>query len=273
MKRMRTCCCLLLLCWLAGLHTAVADDTQIRFLFAYEDRELYPFYAGDGEMVPVQPGVYIELIQQVARRHPQLRLELQRMPWKRCLISLMEGRVDALVASYRGERQQNGVYPLLPGQQPPAVTDHRPPPAQLRISAQTYALYRHRDAKLDWNGSAFLDLNGAIGAPRGYSIVDDLRKLGVTVEESDNIYGALKKLQLKRLAGVAAFDVVADQYISHSEFAELERVATPLVTKDYFLMLSHTFVRDHPAVAQALWQSLAELREQESAALYRRYLR
>ncbi len=264
----RFCCALLLLiCPLAG-----ARDAPLRFVFAYEDRELPPFYMGSGETVPAAPGVYIELIQKLAAAHPALKLELRRMPWKRCLANLRDGEVDALIASYQPERREFGAYPFAASAPLATAQDaNSAPPASLRLSEQTYALYRRRNTALRWDGQQLHVAEGVTGAPRGYSIVADLRKNGIKVDEIDNTEIALRMLRTGRLAGVATLDVVAAPMLLRDEFSAVEKLSPPLVTKAYYLMLSHRFVDQHPDLAQSLWQTVVRLREQDAPALYQRY--
>ena len=123
-------------------------------------------------------------------------VEIVRMPWRRCLeVELRQGLADgAFLASYQAEREQYGAYPRLDG-----LLD-----SERRYNNAGYFCYRRRNSAVSWDGRTVAGLNRAIGAPRGYSVVQDLRAAGYTVEESDNTLADLRKLNAGRLDLVAA---------------------------------------------------------------------
>jgi len=90
---------------------AAANTVTLRFV--YEDRPLFPYYLGDGSSQPRWPGVTIELLRQLEKKVPGLKISFERMPWQRCLASVKKGSADAVVASYRKDREDTGVFPWL----------------------------------------------------------------------------------------------------------------------------------------------------------------
>ncbi|CAK0759181.1 Transporter substrate-binding domain-containing protein [Azospirillaceae bacterium] len=229
---------------------------------AYEDKEQFPNYLGASTAIdPDKPGVSVELVKMVGAALG-LEIKLSRMPWPRCLSGLQKGEVDAIFnSSFKEERLINGAYPMKDGK----LDSHR------RITTISYFLYRQKGAAIGWDGKAFANLTGVIGAPLGYSIVGDLNKLGVKVEETPDTSGNFKKLRLGRLAGVAAQDVTADQILKKGGFADIEKVAPSISTKDYFVMISHPFLEAHRDVAEAFWTKLGEIRDAKSEELVHRY--
>lgn len=53
--------------------------------------------------------------------------------------------------------------------------------------------------------------------------------------------------------------------------ANVEKIAIPLETKAYYLMLSHQFVAQDPERAERLWARLGKLRQDKMPELLRKY--
>lgn len=251
--------------WLAALLAGLslggmAQAETLRA--AYEDKESQPYYMGDTAQIPTdRPGVSIELVR-MAAQEAGLEVEFVRMPWVRCLKSLQKGDIDITFnASFKEERQENGVYPTVNG---------KPDPAR-RITALTYALYRLKDSPVSWNGKILAGLDGPVGVQSGYSIIEDLARMGIKTEEAQASITNFKKLSSKRIPAVAALQENGDAELASGEFPNVEKVSPPLVTKDYFVMFSHQFYNAKRPVAERFWAKLAEVRDRELGRLYAKY--
>lgn len=229
---------------------------------AYEDKALPPYYMDDSTVVDAErPGVSIELVREAAKE-AGIEVEFVRMPWVRCLKSLQKGDIDITFnASFKEERQENGVYPTVNG---------KPDPAR-RITALTYALYRLKDSPVSWNGKILAGLDGPVGVQSGYSIIEDLARMGIKTEEAQASITNFKKLSSKRIPAVAALQENGDAELASGEFPNVEKVSPPLVTKDYFVMFSHQFYNAKRPVAERFWAKLAEVRDRELGRLYAKY--
>jgi len=86
------------------------DNASIILRFCYEDKQLLPYYAGNTSEIATAPGATIEHLQ-AATAAVGINLELQRLPWLRCLQLLETNETDALVAAYSPERAHYTVYP------------------------------------------------------------------------------------------------------------------------------------------------------------------
>lgn len=229
---------------------------------AYEDKAQPPYYLGDSATVEAdRPGVSVELLR-MAAKEIGIEVEFVRMPWVRCLKSLQKGEIDATFnSSFKDDRLEFGVYPMAGGK----------PDASRRIATLTYALYRLKGSPVHWNGKAIEGLDGPVGVQSGYSIVEDLGRMGVKTEEAQASLTNFKKLASKRIPAVAAQEVNGDAVLATGEFPGVEKISPPLVTKDYFVMFSHQFYDSKKALAERLWAKLAEVREREVAKLYAKY--
>jgi len=237
-----------------------------QFIFAYEDREGFPAYLGNGQEVPKEnPGIDIEVLRLVEQRVP-ITVIFKRMPWKRCLHELGTGNVSAVEASYKKEREKLGVFPRKPNG---SVDPSR------RLTTETYSLYVLKDSTLRWDPQSkrFINLKGQLGAQLGYSIVGDLRKLGHSFDESGSAFTNLKKLVLGRLDGIITQESQTGFYIKkHSkEFASVVKTEPPLKTKPYYFIISHQFANKYPKITHQIWDTVAELRKTKLPALYARY--
>ncbi|MBI5163116.1 MAG: amino acid ABC transporter, partial [Magnetospirillum sp.] len=135
----------------------------------------------------------------------------------------------------------------------------------------SYSLFRAKGSKLSWDGKGIGDLGGPVGVPTGYSIGGDLKDKGIAVEEAQNSKINFTKLSLGRVGAVATLDVTGDDLLATGAFPTIEKVTPPLVTKDYFVMVSHQFYAEKPELAEKLWAKIAQLREAKGAELGRKY--
>jgi len=251
---------LLLASLFATTLPCAAQSVTLRF--AYEDREIFPYMMGEGQAIPDKPGVTPEMVKRLQKKLPDLRIELQRMPWRRCLDNLLQGESDAIVASFNEDRMQHGVYPMKNGQ----------PDTALRSGTSSYSLYKLKTSSLGWDGTRFTGLTGSIGAPMSWSIGDDLKKMGVTIDASPSTHRDFEKLLLNRVAGVAALTDFGDLMLEQPKYTDVIKVTPALASKNYYLLLSHQFVAKHPAMSGKIWRALAEIREHEGRSLMRKYL-
>lgn len=255
--------CARMLGCVVALLVATADAGAAETIrAAYEDRELPPYYMGNSTEIDAQaPGVSVEMMREAAK---ELGVQIQfvRMPWVRCLKSLQRGEVDMVFnASFKEDRLEAGVYPMVDG---------RPDPAR-RIATVAYNLYRLKGGPVAFTGKAITGLDGPVGAPSGYSIIDDLKRMGVATEEAVENSTNFKKLVSGRIAAVATLDVSGDALIK--DYPTIEKVSPPLVTKDYFVLVSHQLYGAKPDLAERLWRKIADVRERNGAALYAKYAR
>ena len=98
--------------------------------------------------------------------------------------------------------------------------------------------------------------------------------MGVTVHEYYGSYQRskiFKLLEMNRIDGVAAQGVTTDPYLESVGFSQIEKITLPLKTKDYFLLFSHQFMAEYPAVARQFWQLISEIRERKTAEVISRY--
>ena len=252
----------LLVCGAAAAQTpvstvpAVAEPPPTVLQLCAEDENSYPWLLRDGTGLNM-------LMMRLLGQRLGLRLEVTLLPWRRCLLSLQEGSVDgAFKASFQPERLKIGRYPMRGDQVDP----------ERAMLEESYHLYRRKGSAVSWDGRQITQLEGAVGAQAGFSVVAWLRQQDVPTEASakapDSI---LAMLQRGRLGAAALQTSQGDYALSRiPQFAaQIERHGPPLVSKPYYLLLSHAFVKRHPALAERIWDGVAAVRE---SAEYRQAL-
>ena len=255
---------------LLALVTGFPVAAQVTTLhLAYEDKEQPPYYLGGSTDVPASnPGVAVEMVMAVAALVPHLKVQFTRAPWQRCTTGLGTGTYDGIFnASYRQDRLELGWYPTKDGMH------EGPVDVSKRITTIAYALYVSKESGVGWNGQVFSNLNGPIGAPRGYSIVKDLKDIGIDVAEVPGTQNALDMVAARHLAGAALQEVTADALIAKDpgKYGSLVKCKPSLVSKPYYLMLSNAFVKAHPGLARQVWAALEKIRERDMARLLAKY--
>lgn len=234
-------------------------------IIAYENKEQPPYYMGNsGEVLP-KPGVAVEMVKLLEKEIPGLKITLIRLPWPRCLSELKKNEVQGIFnASFKTERLKIGAYPKKDGEVDPGR----------RITTITYSLYKLKTSSIKWDGKRFYNVKGPIGAPRGYSIVKDLEKKGITVDEANSTLANLIKITSRRIEAAALQEVTADSIIesNQAEFSDIVKISVPLAEKPYYLMLSLQFVAENPELAEEIWSAIARIRETQLKELAKKYM-
>ena len=223
------------------------DNSKPVLTFCYEDKQMLPYYTGDTQETPPQPGATIEHLS-LATAQSGVLLKLIRRPWLRCLQKLQDNSVDALVAAYDADRAHYTVYPQLADGEPDSrlainqlglCLAHRydnPLPDKLKSANATITLAR----PLGYRAIEFPDntlLIAAHSAEQAVELVLQGRVDATTVLCQLNGIDAIERsLNLKPLA----------------------LLYPPLHISYGYLMLSKSFFQRYPHHAQRLWQLLPQ---------------
>lgn len=223
-------------------------------LICYEDTSNPPLYYSIEQAKKGLPGVTIELLQRVAEKN-NLEIKFIQKPWKRCLRALQTNLVDgAFDLSYKPERESFAVYPYAKG-----VVDQ-----QRYLHELAYYLFTMQRSNVEWDGEKIHNLKGRIAGVAGYSIIDDLRADGYRVDEGRNQLSNMQMLIRGRIEGVAQFATTTQNIIDANPrfYRNVKQHAKPLRRKLYYLTFSKEFYARHTALAEKVWDSLAELNGQ-----------
>ncbi len=239
------------------------SEPRLNIQLAYSDVEAFPYQMGNGYEIAKPPGIAVEILSKAAQ-DIGIDISFIRFPNKRVQEYLKQGEVDgAFIFSFKKERLRMGCYPMHDGK----------PDRGKRIAVLSYYLYKNGHGRIQWDGQRFSGVDEiTIGANSGYSIVEDLKKIGVRVEEAKTTKQNLEKLRLGRIDGFAAQDITVNPYIVHEKYSNIQTTGPPLKTKDYYLILSRRFVSERPEIAERLWTKISQIRDgitEKSAPRYK----
>ena len=256
-----------LLCSLTVIDVHADDTTatnSVVLRFCYEDKPLAPYYRGHGAVVPKDyAGATIDHLTELVAQVPGLRLQLERRPWKRCLARLQSGDADAVVASYRPEREAIGQYPLRDG---------KPDPSRA-FSEHHTCLVKKTDSPWRWDGERVSSIDSLVVArPLGYAPLVVPGPKQVTMHYTLSGTMDLELLQAGRIHAVTTLCQVAGQPVVSSVISErgLQVLQPPLHSNTGYLLFSKPFYQRHPEQAEALWQ---QLQINKAVPIYRTYLK
>ena len=248
---------------LAQPYQAPIVDPKTTIRFCYQDIELYPNYMGEGAEVPSEkPGVNIELYNLVAA-NAGAAVQYFRYSWNRCIALLTAGRVDSLIASYNTERASLAKFPQANGQLD----------ASKRITTSGYYLYHLKNDTTYWDGEKLLDPSISIGAPLGYSIVNDLRAMNANVTEAGTTGSLLNLLLYGRFDAIAAPGSTTQAMIRAdiTRLINVVRDPAPLKQSAYYIVFSDSFAARNPALVEEIWNQSKLVREQFREELLLKY--
>ena len=249
--------------FLALLPTcALADQAPLRI--CYEDEDAMPFWTAAER---ANPGLVVELVQSAAQQ-ADLRLELQRRPWKRCILQLQSGESDGIFAAiWQADRDSWGQFPGRDPEHQQAVD------RDYRLWQVDYPIITRIGSPLQWNGQQFSGLQYGLSAPLGYIASQRLQALGVQAKINLSAEKALKLVAAGRLDGYVIERQIGKTHIRTLGLqSDLTMLPMPLFQADWYLPLSHQFTRQHPQQAQRFWQALRDQRMRQEANLSQRYL-
>lgn len=233
---------LLLLCLTLSAGAQAVDE----LVFCYENQNVRPWQTKSGS------GLNFELLDSVATEL-KLRFRYEGIPWKRCFFEVKGNRhTGAIGVSFKPERIEFGSYPG--GNQADAGK---------ALNIERYVVVRRKGSPVNWNGKTFEQLVRPAGAPLGYSVVDDLRRSGITVDDgapaSD---GVLQKLLFEHIDIAVLLQGEMSSLLAEDARLrdKVEILPKPFAEKPYYLMLSHQFVDSQPELAARIWAAIARVR-------------
>jgi len=241
--RVRWACVVLML--IGSAWAAPKPDT---ITLCEEDQDNYPW-------IIMGRTDYTHVLLNAVAARTGTRILIVPKPWIRCLNEMKINAIDGVVnASFSPERLSMGQYPMRNGQLD----------VSRRLLTSRYSLYRLKGSTVNWDGHAFSNVTGPIGAQNSFSIVHDLREAGVRVDESSKkIEDLMRYLTLGTVVAVAAQTEAADRVLAnHPGYRDrIEKLPVMLAEKPYYVMFSNRMVAQYPDFTQDVWDTIASVRE------------
>ncbi len=178
-------------------------------------------------------------------------IDIQARPWKRCLLELESGGVDAIFpASYKINRAEFAYYP------DDAATSSK---SQWRMNQIEHALVTRPDEAYEFDGD-LSTIPQPVNIGWGSAFGDTLEQMGLNVNRNVSIRGSVGMLILNRTNSVVTNPLLAEDLSENGEFAGKIRVhQKPLRSKSYFLIFSK---KGNLPEAERLqvWEAIAAVR-------------
>jgi polar amino acid transport system substrate-binding protein len=204
-------------------------------------------------------GILVDVVTEASRR-TGYQLEIQLMPWARCLAEIRGGRVDGIFSVFRlPERNEFLSYTSVP------------------IITEVLAFFVPADSDLRFDGDIGQLGGFRIGIIRGTSYgtkVDDALKAGVwsKVAETSNIDGLVGMLALKRIdLAVGYRHVVFEAARKKGYLSKIKELAPAIDEIPSYL--AFTKRRDYSEVVASFDRALTSMKNDHSfEAIYKKYL-
>lgn len=235
---------------LVGLSTTA--NTSQTITFAYNSEPNPPFNMGNHLLE--KPGVTVEMLHKVANKL-KLKIDFAQMPWKRCLHAVKTNKVDGTIdASFKTERLTIGIYPMKNN-----ILDKTK-----RNNTQQYSIFTIPQSNI----TNFDDLlkNKRVSVTLGYSIISELYKKGIPSDNLIETKGSLNSLNMLingRVDAIVDLDtnIESQQQRSQPRFNDVIKIKPPIISKNYYLLFSYQFFKEHTETAMQIWTLMAQLRD------------
>lgn len=180
-------------------------------------------------------------------------VQLQSMPWLRCLHAVTKGDVDgAIGVGWNAERSHSMHFPLQP--------NGEPDPA-LALFSVNYFVYSHAEGELQWDGQKFEQVKFGIAAPKGFIVAQMLQQLGVYNPLEAEIDAAIMLTVNRRIDGFVQSRTVAEGQLAQSKDAKLIKRLEPVFFRQpLYLVFSKQAMQRNPAQLNQIWQTIPQFR-------------
>ncbi|EDQ00818.1 ABC-type amino acid transport/signal transduction system, periplasmic component/domain [Shewanella benthica KT99] len=232
----------------------------------YEDKNNFPFITkesiSDSKTLGLH-GTLTDLI--IASAHTSnLSIQLVRLPWKRCIQHLAQGKIDAIFAAiWTQERETWGVFPKLNG----SIN------LDQRLWRARYRVFIHKHSNLKWSNGQFSGLKLGVAAPLGYIAHDKLSKLGTLPANNLTPNEGFTLLVRGRLDGYVIEKYIGQNIINQLKLTdELTTLKEDFMHVNLYMPVSHQWYQQHSELTLKFWQTLAEVREEQGDTIFNSYI-
>ncbi len=195
-------------------------------------------------------GIHADIITK-AFRSLEYTLEIMDKPWKRCLLELEKGRVEAIFpASYKHKRATFAYYP------PNAAVEKK---SKWRLAQIEHVLVTRKGESYEFDGD-LSKIPQPIGVGMGGAIGDTLDEKGLKTSRAASSQAIIGMLALKRTNSVVMNPFLAEDFNTNGEYAGKFKIhELPLRTQSYFLIFSKKWELPE-AERKRIWEAIALVR-------------
>lgn len=243
--------CLLLHC----LSISNAYGQEVLLDICFEDQEQRPYFIGSGPEVPEQaPGLLIELLQQVDKKHNELQVQFHRQSWRKCIADLKEYRADAIFSNFTSEFESFAKFPVGMSDDPHFGEITK---TQMCLFTPQKSIFRLSGPRLSETA------HKPLMALASYSDFDFLMSKQIPYIKSSNNLKSFEFLYNDNAVGVLTHCEMGNYLLdSFPKYAEvLRRKDPPVQIQPLYLTFSLNFYEDHPELSNRIWESLSHIVE------------
>jgi polar amino acid transport system substrate-binding protein len=228
----------------------IKNGPVVSFTACIDDRPWIPHTNPNLE----KPGTMQILVDNVSR-DLNVRVDIEALPWKRCLANVRAGRTDAVIGANDAPYFKQFVeFPKLVSSD---TTDEARSLGTARI-----LLVKKIDSLLEWDATSLAHLSRPVGTALGtYVMKSAVLKFGGEVDDAARTDDQnLKKLLQDRVDLVAGYEFDLQQLIQKSYKGKVTILPIPLAESHYYLAFSKEFYRLHPALVESFWNRISTFR-------------
>ncbi len=236
-----------------GLATA-AESGVSYFTACIDDRPWLPYTHPDLE----KPG-NMQILVFNASRELGVRVEVEPLPWKRCLDSVRQGKVDAAIGASAIPYIEN--FAVFPRNFATNEAD-----SNRSLGSARVMLVKRRDFDFEWGVNRLSELQKPIGAPLGtFIITRALLERGGTVDNSAKTDDQnIRKLLQNRVDLMAGYEYDLKDLIQKSFKDKVSVMRKPLIESYYYLAFSKYFHRRNRDFVETFWNQIGKLQSKTS---------
>ncbi|ODN41306.1 type 2 periplasmic-binding domain-containing protein [Piscirickettsia litoralis] len=206
-------------------------------------------------------GVHVDVITMALQASGYDLYAIKPEPWRRCLKEAQFGIADAVMtASYKPERADYLYYPK---------DAQSPSPSKWRVSQVGYSVVLLPGSQFNGN---MTQLPQPVYVAQSYSVGDDIKKLGLTVDSTS--YSDLrnfKRLNKSRKGSLVVITTLAKAFLKKNPSYQMTIYPKEIKSKSYFLAFSKKSSLS-PSEQQAIWDKIKIIRENDLHSIMVKYI-
>lgn len=225
-------------------ETKSKDDSAVVVRFCVPNSDIYPFYFTVNNRLT---GFNAEVLNQLftPENFPNVKLELVRLPWKRCVAALANSEVDMMIGGYN-EEYENLVFPFELGfefeESVISTVD------VCFFSLEGEQMQRTRDG-MRGEGLFIVGIEAGFSKRIAMNITPRWLELYNPLEK----YSMLQKGRVDAIIQICAMDGVPIKTVAETMgFNDFQMFYPPYLTNHGYAVFSESFARQHEKLAKRI---------------------
>lgn len=189
-------------------------------------------------------------------RDLQVRVEVEALPWKRCLENVRLGKIDAAI----GIGDVPSLRKIAEFPRVPSITSADP---NRSLGTARILLVRRKGSLIKWDGRSLAHLQKPVGTAMGTEVMRTaVIRVGGAVDDSARTDDQnLRKLLQNRVDLMAGYEFDLKELIQKSYRGQVSILNTPLSESHYYLGFSKLFYAKHQGFVEAFWNRIGDYQD------------